>query len=123
MLAGRYNLTHDAGSTLSRTFALTLASAPVNLAGYRARMQVRDTWLPTGTVYAAFGTTSPDSGITIPTPSNGRIVLGPIDRTDLADIPPGTVCVWDLFIYVPSGEEIRVLYGTFTLKPIATEVP
>lgn len=123
MSAGRNNIVQDWGTTLSYTFLYEIDDVAVNLTGYRARLQIRSAWLPDGEVYATFGTTSPDSGLTIPTPTNGTIVWGPVDRTTLDDVPPNTTCVWDLFIYQASGVEYRILYGTFFLRPIATEVP
>lgn len=125
MLAGNLDIVHDGGSTLDRTFALTDSlSAPIDLTGYRALMQVRSSWLTTGTLYLSFGTTAPFSGLTIPTPANGQIILGPIDRALLVTIPnDGKLCVWDLFIYQPSGTEQRILYGIFQVRQIATEVP
>ena len=124
-LAGRLDIVHDGGSTLSRTFALTDSlGAAINLTGYLALMQVRATWNPGGALYASFGTTAPYSGLTIPTPANGQIILGPIDRTALAGIPAtGEMFVWDLFIYQPAGVETRILFGNFRLRQIATEVP
>lgn len=124
MLAARLDLVIDAGTTVTRSFALTDGTPTAfNLTGYRAMIAVRSAWLPSGTLYEVFGTTSPYAGITIPTPSNGIIVWGPNDRTTLDNIPVDTVCYWDLFIYVPSGVEYRMLYGTFLMRGIASEVP
>lgn len=124
-LAGQYDIAIDGGATFSKTFALTSGGVATDLTGFRALMQVRSDWLSNGgTLLASFGTTAPFTGLTIPTPANGQIVLGPIDRTALVNIPAdGRWRVYDFFIYQPSGVEERLFYGRFQNRQFATEVP
>lgn len=125
-LPGPYDLEIYGGGSLDRTFALFQDEAetiPVNLTGYRAIAQIRSSYYPAGTLYATFGTNSPYSGITIPTPANGEIVLGTIDRTLLDACPQDRTLVWDLFIYVVGGVELPVLAGNCIVHKYVTRVP
>lgn len=125
MAAGTLNLVIDAGTTYSDTVTVYNETGAVfNLTGYGAILQVRSTWIASGTLFATFGTAT--SGITIPTPANGQILIGPIDRTLLADLGTMTVdtlYVWGLNIFVAGAAEIGILRGTFRIRPTAVAVP
>ena len=111
----QYDLVIDKGATLSRTFQWRDSTgAPVNLAGYTARMQVRKTLLaPT-----------PDLDLTT---ENGGITLGGADGTIMlyaSDAVTAAVTsasgVYDIELVSGGGFVTRLLEGQVVFTPEVT---
>lgn len=114
-VAGVYNITCNQGATLSRTLTWTDSTrTPINVTGYTARMQVRET--------AASNTT-----ILELTTSNTRITLGGtagtvtlnVSATTTAALTPGKY-VYDLEVVSGGGEVTRLVEGNFIVKAEVT---
>lgn len=103
-----YNLTCYQGATFDQTFTVTIDDAPINLTGYSAAMQVRET-IDSST--ASVSLTS-GSGITLGgTAGTIRVV---ISSTATASLVDGQY-VYDLEITSGGGVTDRYLMGTFTV--------
>jgi hypothetical protein len=110
-----YDLIIDQGATFERSITLlNTAKKPVSLAGYTARMYVRD------------GYSNPVVYLTLTT-ENGRISIKPtLGRVDLY-ISAGDTAnmisdkyVYDLELVDSSDEPSRVLQGSFTVRAEVT---
>jgi hypothetical protein len=111
MAAGIYNMIIEQGATHTRSFTYTDdAGTAVNLSGYSARMMARAAYQSSATLFSVSTATS---GLTIPTPANGTIVLTLTDAQTAALPCDG---VYDLEIVSPSGVVTRLLQGLVTLS-------
>jgi hypothetical protein len=116
MLAGRYNMVCDQGSTFEREIELQDSDGtPYNLAGYTARMQVRREVESSGSPLVELTT------------ANGRIVLSPtLGIISIALSPTETAALsrggyYDLEIQQTStGKVFKVLRGEFRLEKEVT---
>lgn len=119
MAAGIYNFSIEQGTTFVRNFAYSDANGDaIDLTGYSARMHGRASYSSTSTVFTvSTPTLSPGTGLTIPTPANGTVVLTMSASTTSA-LPCGGV--YDLEIISSGGDVTRLLQGTFTLVPEST---
>ena len=105
-------LTAYAGATFS--LSLTCqddAGDPVDLTGYTARGSVREK--------ATSTTETLDLAPTIPTPSNGVILISVADETTAA-ITAGRY-VFDIVLDTPTGDVVRVFGGTLLFKNQVTQ--
>lgn len=116
-MSNRYNLAIQQGATLS--VALTWKDsndAPVNLTGYTARLQVRETY-DSGNAVLSLNT------------SNGGIALGGTAGTiNLSAAATATAAlsapftgVYDLELVSASGDVTRLLEGLATVSPEVTK--
>ena len=114
-IAGTYNITCNQGATLQRTLTWTdPAKNPINLTGYTARMQVRDTAASSSVILEL-------------TTSNTRITLGGTAGTVslnvaanvTANLVPG-LYVYDLEVVSGGGEVTRLVEGNFNVKAEVT---
>lgn len=109
---GTYNITAYQGATYTLTLTWTVNDTPVNLTGYTAAMQVRQSPSATSTIFSL----SNGSGITLGG-SAGTIAIA-ISATDMANTLAGKY-VYDLELN--SGSEItRLVQGTFTVQAEVT---
>ena len=114
-MAGQYDITCDAGSTLR--LSLTYKDnneEPVDLTGYGARLQVRHHYSDAEALLSL----SDGSGITI----NGNTGVLTIEVSDAltSDLPAGRH-VYDLEVFqAPSGDVTRLVEGSFTVTPEVT---
>jgi hypothetical protein len=116
MLAGRYNIVCDQGSTFEREIELMDSDeTPYNLSGYTARMQVRREVDSTGTPLIELTT------------ENGRISLfGTLGIIALALTPTETSSLsrggyYDLeIVQTSTGKVFKVLRGEFRLEKEVT---
>ena len=135
MVAGKYNITCQQGSTFDLELLLQYGNPdypancadpnncpeflPWDLTGYRARMQVRK-YVDSATVMAELTTENLSSfRITLgkPTATDGIITLF-MRAEDTREI--ATSGVYDIEIISPTNEVDRVLQGQFTLSPEVT---
>ena len=108
-----YKITARQGSTFSKTLTWIVARDPVNLTGWTARMQVRES------------VDSPTVALEATT-SNGRITLGgaqgtieiTISAADMEDMEAGNY-VYDLEL-VSGSEVTAILAGRFTVNAEVT---
>lgn len=104
MKPGGYDVVCPQGSTLSLTFQWKINGIPVNLTGYTAKLQVRESYNAASTLIAL--TSSPVAGLTVD--GNGNIGVT-VSATTTAAVPAGTY-VWD--IELTSGTTVtRLLQG------------
>ena len=114
MSAGTYNITLEQGATLTLTVLVEDDSVIRNLTGYTARMKIRAT-KDSDTVLLDL---TMGSGLTIPTPANGEIL---ISLTAAQTAAYTTVnAVYDLELVDGSGDVERLLQGTVTLSKEVT---
>lgn len=116
MAGGRKNFTFEQGAVFERTVYKMLADrvTPDSLAGYDARMQIRD-GNDSPTVLVAL-TSNPAAGLTI-TAAAGRVDIR-IGADVTAVLPIDSDLVYDLEL-VDQGdatEVVRLLYGRFQAK-------
>jgi len=111
MAAGTYNFIIEKGTTFTRTVTWTDSEGdPIDLTGYTARMQGRASMDSTTTL---FSLTSPSTGISIPTPANGALIITLTD-TQTTNLPCGGV--HDLELVSPSGTVTRLFQGSFDIS-------
>lgn len=114
--------THDIIIEQGATFTLQLvyktsAGVAVDLTGYSARMQVRESY-PADTALLSF--TSAGGGITLGGAA-GTILIEASDETTAAIDTRQTVWgVYDLELVPPDGRAIRLLEGAAQIRPEAT---
>lgn len=126
MLAGKYNITCQQGSTLSRTLEIEQPDLeadptgntyePYDLTGHSARMQVRRTIDSSSFLLEL---TTNNGGLTI-NPNSGifnQILLHASASVTASVAHSG---VYDLEIISPSGIVDRILEGEFILSPEVT---
>lgn len=123
-MAGTLDLVIDGAEPLSIVYEDEDGN-PIDLTGYNARMQVRASYLPDGYLYITFGTARPFSGITIPDPLTGELIVSEValNRETLiaAGLPVGKLLVWDIVVYTSTAIR-RLLTGTFLLPKVVTSV-
>lgn len=124
MTAGTYHIAVDQGATFRKTITWKDgAGSAVNLTGYTARMQVRQSFASSSTIISA-------------TTANGKIALGGslgtisilLSATETAAIPVASpndfsdafVGVYDLELVAPNGDVTRLLQGSFIVNPEVT---
>jgi len=114
-IAGTYNITCQQGATLKRTLTwLEPNKDPINVTGYTARMQVRET-ADANTVVLELTT------------ANNRITLGGtagtidllVSANTTANLTPG-LYVYDLEMVSGGGEVSRIVEGNFVVKAEVT---
>jgi len=117
MPAAQYNLALEQGATFRLTITWTdNASAPIDLTGAHAHMQIR-------TQHANTDTGSPlididdTSGITLGGPAGTIEIL--IDETLTAPLTVSNA-LYDLYITMPNGDRDRILEGSVTIDPQVT---
>lgn len=113
MSAGRYDITADQYATFSLPLTWQDASgATINLTGYTALMQVRDS---TGALIIELSTTD---GRIVVGAAAPNIVLG-IAAPDVEALPAQGAAAWsyDLLLTSPGGVVTRLLAGSFAVAP------
>ena len=118
-MAQTYNIHVDQGATYSLTINyVNSAGVAIDLTGYDARMQVRETVSST-TVLATY-TTPAASGIDATSAGSGRFILGVTSaQTAAFDF---TNAVYDMEVYDASvpPDVIRIVQGRFVVNPEVT---
>lgn len=114
MTPGRYNFTCPQGSTLRTLLTYKLDNTPVDITGYSARLQVRETY-------------ESDEYIVNLTNLNGGITLGGSAGTIELYISASTTTnfisgdhVYDLELINPSFEVTRLIEGRFNVTKEVT---
>jgi hypothetical protein len=113
MTPGRFNFTCPQGTTFKPTLIYKADNNPVNLFGYTARMQVRETHDSDELISSI----STSSGITLGGSAGTIEIL--IDASNTSNFITGDH-VYDLEIISPSGEVYRLLEGRFNVTPEVT---
>lgn len=119
-MAQTYNIHIEQGATytLTVTYETSVVGVPVDLTGYEARMQVRESVASTTTL-ASF-TSSPVAGLEIPVPANGLVVLT-VTSAQTA-LYAFTNAVYDLEVFDASvpPDVVRLIQGRFVVNPEVT---
>ncbi|HEY7823595.1 MAG TPA: hypothetical protein VIG24_12205 [Acidimicrobiia bacterium] len=117
MLAGRYDIIADQGSTLQRDLKyFDAAGSAVDLTNYTAAMQVRENYGATATILSISSEgTAP--AITLGT-TDGLIEIE-VAATVMAEIPAG-VYVYDLELTDDSSVVTKPVRGQFEVRPEVT---
>lgn len=109
-VAGTYNMIVDQGSTFTRSITYNdSAGNPINLTGYTAKMQVRET-IDSATVVLELSTT------------NGRIALGGVAGTISLTVPAANMnfasgqYAYDLELTSAGGVVTRIIMGSFVCR-------
>lgn len=114
-MAGQYNITVEQGAALKRVATWKdSTNSPVNLSGYTGRMQLRN--VPGGTLYLDL--TTANGGITFPL-TQGQIQIY-ITAAQTATLTQLDRYSYDLFLYPPSGDPIRLLKGIVIVEESVT---
>lgn len=109
MVPGRLNLICPQGATFSKVFQLwDKNEVAINVTGYTADMQVRETHSSSDTLVSLTEASGLDLNL------NEISVLISYETTSL--FPPGKY-VWDIEITSPAGKRDRLLEGDFTVTP------
>lgn len=111
---GQVNFLCPQGSTFSKQITYKIDEVPVDLSGYSARLQVRETHYSTE---ALLSLSSPSNGITLGG-SAGTINLL-VSASDTSDISAGNF-LYDLELESGSGEVSRIIEGSFIVTPEVT---
>ena len=111
MLAGKYNIVCDQGSTFTRTLEIKTAEGTVfSLVGYTARMEVRRTLDATSTIVSL---TTANGRITI----NGSLGTITLNLTAVETAALTQSGVYDLeIVKTATGEVYKVVRGDFKLE-------
>jgi len=110
MPAVKYKLKIDQGATLRKPFTWKAAGQPVDLTGYSARMQIRET-LESDTVIHEL--TTENGGILIgDEPGQFTLYISAMDTADFTF----ESAVYDLELIAPDGDVTRILAGDVTLS-------
>ena len=114
MIAAVYNMLIDQGATFSRVLTYKDdAGSAVNLTGYTARMQVRDTYDAAG---VALNLTTENGGITLGGTAGTITLAAAATATAAIEAKP---YVYDLELV--SGSVVsRLIQGTFNVRPEVT---
>lgn len=113
-MAARYDLTIEQGATYRKTFRWTSDGVPVDLAGYKARMQIRRTHRSLEVLLEA-------------TTENGRFTISALageihldlSEADTAALPPRSA-VFDIELVAADGVVTRLIEGDVTVTPEVT---
>lgn len=115
-MATKYNLAIEQGATFRRTLTWQQANKrPVNLTGYTALLQVRETAAATGVLLSL---STENGGLTI-AGSTGQITILITDEQSLA--LTFTSGVYDLLLMAPNGDRVRLIEGKVTVSPCVTK--
>lgn len=114
MIPGKYNMVCPQGSTFSQELTYSINSVVVDLAGYTARMQVRDSHTSDTT---RLDLTTENSGIVLGG-SAGTITIS-ITASATAALTPREY-VYDLELISGSGIVTRIIEGKFIVTPEVT---
>jgi hypothetical protein len=115
-MAGRYEITLDRGTTLTRTFTVTDSNdVPVDYTGYSAKMQVRKDHAATTVIVEA---STSNGRMTVN--SQGVITLAIPDDVS-ASFPVGTA-YYDILLTDPGGDTHKLLEGRFIVQPSVTRL-
>lgn len=119
MSAGTLNLIAEQGATFSKVLTLTDSNDNlINLIGYTARMQVRDTYAAAATLLEL---TTENSGIALGgaagtiTLTATAAAMAAIPVSDAPGTPPSRIAVYDLDLIDGSSVVTRLLQGKFTI--------
>ena len=112
----RRNVTIRQGATWIFAFRVRDDGAVQDLAGWQARMQVRETHASATTLLSL--TSSPAAGITIDA-SLGKVTIE-ASATATAALPAPLAAVYDIEIVSPAGKVDRVLEGVARITPEVT---
>ena len=114
MAAGIYDILIEQGATFTMNATWKDSNdAPINLSGYSARMQIRETFDSTATLVSL----ASGSGITLGG-TLGTIAVTIAD-TVTKDLPVRG-CVYDLELVSSGGVVTRLLQGSVTISPEVT---
>ena len=108
-----YNIKAYQGATYSLNMTWAIGGTAVNLTGYSARMQVRESY-DSGTAVVSI---TSGTGITLGGTA-GSIILE-LTPTTTAGVPSGQY-VYDLELQTSGGYVTRLLEGNFTVDPEVT---
>ena len=115
MPAAKLKLKIEQGATFRQSFDWTANGAPVNLTGYTARMQMRNSIDSPVMIHEL---TTENGGITFPDVLQGKIELF------ISDINTSAFkfdsCVYDLEMIAPNTDVIRLIEGEITLSKEVT---
>lgn len=113
MPAAKLNITVEQGATFVKRLAWRdKNNRPISLLGYTAKMQVRSS---AASAEVLFELSTENGRISLP---GSGVVLLNIAANDTDSIKPG---VYDLKLYAPTGEEIRLVEGKFTVSAGVTK--
>lgn len=110
---GTYNITCPQGATFDRTFTVSIGGTALNLSGYTAAMQVRETYDSTTPLISLTN----GSGITLGGTAGTIAVV--IASTATEAISDGFYS-YDLEITSSGGVRDRILQGKFVVTPEVT---
>ena len=113
MKPAKYNILCPQGSTYDVQFTYKIKKYPVNLTGYNARMQVRESYTSSNTLVSL----SNGSGITLGGKAGTISIL--ISAVETAAFNPNTY-IYDLELVSPNQQVIRIIEGSFTVTPEVT---
>lgn len=110
---GTYKITAPQGATFDRQFTLTIGGTAVDLSGYHAAMQIRETHeTETPIISLTQGT-----GITLG--GTAGTILVEISAATMGSAEPAQY-VYDLELVGSTGTVTRLLEGDFTITPEVT---
>jgi len=115
MAAGGYNILIEQGATYDQTFTWEVSGSPVNLTGYTARMQFRDS-MASPTKVVEFGVTT---GATITLGGAAGTIRVQLTATATAALNAGSY-VYDLELVSGAGVVTRLLQGAVSVNPEVT---
>ena len=113
MKPAKYNIVCPQGSTFDLQFTYKIKKFPVNLTGYTARMQVRESYTSFNTLVSL----ATGSGITLGGKAGTISIF--ISAVETAAFNPNAY-VYDLELVSPNQEVIRITEGSFTVTPEVT---
>jgi hypothetical protein len=109
----KYNTTCPQGATYDIQFTYKINKFPVNLTGYSARMQVRESYSSPNTLVSL----STGSGITLGESAGTINIL--ISAVETAAFTPNTY-IYDIELVSPNQSVIRIVEGSFIVTPEVT---
>jgi hypothetical protein len=113
MNPAKYSITCPQGSTLKYEFTYMIGRFPVDLTGYNARLQVRETHRSLNTLVSL---TSGD-GISL---GGKKGTIQVIIPSEVSTYFHPTNYVYDLELVSPDGEVTRIVEGAFKVTPEVT---
>lgn len=114
MSTGKCNIKITQGATFRKTFVWNARGAPVDLTGWKARMQIRESH-ESKTVLAELTT---ENGMIIVTAADGKFQLDiPADMTSVLSFEDA---VFDIELEAPDGFVKRIVEGKVALSPEVT---
>lgn len=117
MQAAKLNLAIQQGATFrKRLVRRNEKGKPINLTGFTAKLQAR---LNHGDTTTLFELSTENGGVVI-TPLTGTIDLYISDEVTATFGFPG--CVYDLMLYAPNGDALRLCEGKVSVSPGVTRV-